>query len=79
MKDVFKNELSSVPASVYEDNGGMRITKTKSVLKQKLQVEHSSRTGSKYELVIIDGSALLCVIHWPAVIWQIATLITWLD
>ena len=66
MKDVLKYELSPVPTSMYEDNGGMRITKTKSVLKQKLQVEHSSRTGSKCEVVIIDGSALLWVIHWPA-------------
>jgi len=52
---------------MYGDNGGMGITKTKSVLMQKqLQVEHSSRTGSKCEVVIIDRSALLWDIHWPA-------------
>jgi len=63
MKGVLKYELSPVPTSMYEDNGGMMTTKTKSVLKQKLQVEHSSRTGSKCEAVIIDRSALLWVIH----------------
>ncbi|KAK2140766.1 hypothetical protein LSH36_1256g00001 [Paralvinella palmiformis] len=46
MKDVLKYEISPVPTYMYEENGGMRITKTKSVLKLKLQVEHSSRTGS---------------------------------
>ena len=50
---------------MYEDNGEMRITKTKSTLKGKLQVEHSSRTVLKPDSVIIDGCALLWVIHWP--------------
>ena len=44
----------------------MRITKTKSVLKRKLQVEQSSRTLQQPEVVIIDGCAILWIIHWPS-------------
>ena len=55
-----------MPTYMYEYNAGMRIKTTKSVLKQKLQVKHSMRPGSKCEVLIIDGSSLLWVIHWPA-------------
>ena len=44
-RDIFKYELSPVPTSMFDDSGAMRITKTKSVLKQKLQVEQSARTS----------------------------------
>ena len=50
---------------MFDDSGAMRITKTKSVLKQKLQVEQSSRTSMQPQVVIIDGCAILWVIHWP--------------
>ena len=65
MKEVLKYELSPVPPSLFQDNGDMRITKSKSVLKQKLQVEHSSRLSDPHS-VIIDGCAALWVIKWPA-------------
>ena len=42
--------------------GNMRITKSKSVLKQKLQVSNSTRT-SQPQVVIIDESAMLWVIY----------------
>ena len=61
-------ELPPVPTSMFYDNGDMRITKSKSVLKQKLQVSHLTRT-SKPQVVIIDGSSML--IDGSAVQWEI--------
>ena len=46
LKDLFSHELAPVPTSMFEDSGEMRITKSKSTLKRKLQVEQSSRTLS---------------------------------
>ena len=66
MKDVLEYELSPVPTSLYEDNGEMRIMKSKSTLKRKLQIEHSNRSQFPSENVIIDGCALMWIIHWPA-------------
>ena len=45
---------------MFDDNGDMRITKSTSVLKQKLQVSHSTRT-SQQQVVITT----LWVINWP--------------
>ena len=50
---------------MFDDSGAMRITKTKSVLRQKLQVEQSARTSMQPQILIIDGCAILWVIHWP--------------
>ena len=41
LTDVFSHELAPVPTSMFEDSGDMRITKSKSTLKRKLQVEQS--------------------------------------
>jgi len=65
VKDIFRYELSPIPTSMFEDNGDMRVTKAKSVLKRKLQVEQSARTVHKTEVVIIDGCAILWIINWP--------------
>ena len=43
----------------------MRISKAKSVLKKQLQVEVSARHTSNTDVTVIDGSALLWVVHWP--------------
>ena len=64
MKEVLKFELSPIPTSLYEDSGDMRLAKAKSVFKKKLQIDQSDRTSSKPEIIIIDGCALLWVIHW---------------
>ena len=53
-----------MPISMFDDNGDMRIIKSKSVLKHKLQVSHSTRS-SQPQVVIIDRSAILWVINWP--------------
>ena len=44
-------------------NENMRITKSKSTLKKKLQVEQSTRTVKKPHVVIIDGCAMLWLIQ----------------
>ena len=42
----------------------LKIAKSKSSLKKKLQVEVSSRVSEKSDGVILDGCAILWVIHW---------------
>ena len=65
LKDIMQFELAAVPPSMFEDSGDMRITKTKSVMKKKLQVEVSDRLSSSPDAFIIDGCAVLWVIRWP--------------
>jgi hypothetical protein len=65
IKDVLSHELSPVPTSMFTEDG-MRIAKNKSQLKKSLQVELSSRRAGTTDVLVIDGSALLWVIHWPA-------------
>ena len=45
---------------------GMRICKAKSKLKRMLKIEVSQRNAGDANVTIIDGSALLWTIHWPA-------------
>ncbi|XP_078661436.1 uncharacterized protein LOC144905583 [Branchiostoma floridae x Branchiostoma belcheri] len=65
IKSVLAHELSPVPTSMFDDEGNMRIATTKSTLKKKLQVTVSQRLVEKPEVEILDGCALLWVIHWP--------------
>ena len=65
LKDVFSHELAPVPTSMFEDSGDMRITKSKSTLKRKLQVQQSSRTLPTPETIVVDGCAILWTIQWP--------------
>jgi len=65
LKELFFHELASVPTSIFEGNGDMRITKSEAKPKQKLQVEQSSRTRPSPETTVIDGGALLWIIQWP--------------
>lgn len=66
IKQLLSHELAPIPTSMFTDAGEMRCSKAKSVLKNQLQVEVSSRKASSTDVTIIDGSALLWVIHWPA-------------
>ena len=50
---------------MFEDNGDIGITKSKSILKQKLQVEVSDRICHVPDAIIIDGCAMLWAIPWP--------------
>jgi len=47
------------------NENGMKICKTKSVLKRNLQVQMSNRTLHP-DATVIDGSALLWTINWPS-------------
>ena len=66
VEHLFSYELAPIPTSMFTDNGDMRISKTKSVLKRKLQVEQSSQIYQQSEVSVIDGCAILWVIHWPS-------------
>lgn len=43
----------------------MKITKSKSTLKKKLEVEVSNRINPQPKAIILDGCAVLWVIRWP--------------
>ena len=47
---------------MFDDNGNMRISTSKSVLKNKLKVTQSTRAKCN----IIDGCAILWCLHWPS-------------
>ena len=64
LKDLFSHELAPVLAAMFNENG-MKICKTKSVLKRNLQVEMSNRKLHP-DATVIDGSALLWTINWPS-------------
>lgn len=58
LQDVLNYELAPVPTSMFEDNGDMRITKSKSTLKKKLGIEVSNRIYPQPKSVILDGCAV---------------------
>ena len=62
------HELAPVPTSMFADTGGIKkITKSKSDLKKLLQTTGSVRQIEKeITCFIIDGSAILYVVNWPA-------------
>ena len=67
IKDVLSYELAPVPTSMFDSTGEMRAATSKSSLKRQLLVEVSARTSaSETSVVVIDGSALLWVVPWPA-------------
>ncbi|KAJ8405686.1 hypothetical protein AAFF_G00316660 [Aldrovandia affinis] len=65
VKDVLAYELAPVPTAMFTEDG-MRICKAKSTLKKSLQIEVSRRNAGDADVTVIDGSALLWTIHWPA-------------
>lgn len=66
MKDVLSYELADAPPSMFDKSGDMRITKAKSTLKTKLQVELTDRRTVPADAIILDGCAILWVVRWPA-------------
>lgn len=67
IKKVLSHELAPVPTSMFQDSGAMRICKAKAELKKRLAKESSTRrTASNVTTCVLDGSAVLWVIHWPA-------------
>ena len=65
MKTVLGFELTPLPLSMFEPDGKMRLCKNKSDLKNTLKKEIPSRTAKAPDFVIIDGCAILWIIHWP--------------
>ena len=65
VNDVFSYELAPVPTAMFMKDG-MRICKAKSKIKRSLQIEVSRRNAGDADATVIDGSALLWTVHWPA-------------
>ena len=65
VNDVFSYELVPVPTAMFMKDG-MRICKAKSKLKRSLQIEVSRRNAGDADATVIDVSALLWTVHWPA-------------
>jgi hypothetical protein len=63
---VLSHELAPVPTALFDDNGELRIPKSKASLKRQLQIEVTDRKVCTIDTQIIDGSALLWVIPYPA-------------
>ena len=65
LSDILGYELAPFPASMFSENGEMRTPTAKSALKKSLQVEISSRLAPQPDVIIVDGCAILWVVHWP--------------
>ena len=66
LEEVLKYELSPIPLSLFKDDGEMRPSPSKSVLKSTLQVEVSTRLQISSDAAVIDGCAYLWFMHWPS-------------
>ena len=67
LNDVLKYERAAVPTSIFDGNSGeLRISKSKSILKRRLQVEVTNPSRGTGDAVVIDGCAILWVIQWPS-------------
>ena len=68
---VLSYELASVPTSMFEGKTrDLLIAKSKSILKNKLQVEQSARASGQPDALVIDGCAILWVVHGAPVDYQ---------
>ena len=65
LKDIIKYELSSVPTSLFKENGDMRTTESKYKVKEILQVETSARNMKDVATSFVDGSAIFWILKWP--------------
>ena len=63
--DVLQHEVAPVSTSMFDDKGGMRIAAGKSALRNNIQVEISTGFVPEPDITIIDGCAILWIIHLP--------------
>ena len=64
LNDVMKNELAAVLTSIFDEKSGeLRILKSKSILKRRLQVEVINPSRGAGHAVVIDGCAILWVLQ----------------
>ena len=66
MGEVLGHGLAGVPTSMFADTGEMRLTKSKSFLKTKLQVELADRRSVPPDVIVLDACAILWMVKWPA-------------
>ena len=67
LNDVLKYELATVPTSIFDEKSGeLRISKSKCILKRRLQVEVTNPSIGIRDAVLIDGCALFLVLQWPS-------------
>lgn len=67
IKEVISCELAPVPTALFTDPGDLRISMSKSVLKNQTRVEQSARYVARDTLcTVINGSALLWISRWPS-------------
>ena len=66
VEQILSYELASVPTSMFEETRDLHIAKSKSILKNKLQVEQLARATGQPDAIVIDGCAMLWVVHWPS-------------
>ncbi len=60
-------ELASVPTSMFDEiTRNLCIVKSKSLLKNKLQVEQLACATGQPDAIAMDGCAILWVVHWPS-------------
>ena len=51
---------------MFDKSGDMRMTEAKSTLKTKLQVELTDHFNVLADAIVLDGCAILWVVHWSA-------------
>ena len=67
LNDVLTYELAAVPTSIFDEKSGeLTISKSKSILKRRLQVEVTNPSRSTGDAVVIDGCVILWVLQWPS-------------
>ena len=67
LNDVLYYELAAVPTSIFDEKSGeLRISNSKYILKQILQVEVTNPSRGTGDAVVIDGCAILWVLQWPS-------------
>ena len=67
VKQILSYELAPVPTSMFEEKTrDLRIAQSKSILKNKLQVKQSACATGQPDTLVIDGCAILWVVHWPS-------------
>ena len=64
LPDLLSYELAQFPLSMFDSDGEMRILKSKTVMKRKLQVEVSGRSTKSPDAVILDACNILWIIYW---------------
>ena len=67
VEHTLSSELAPVPTSMFNEKmRKLYIAKSKSIRQNKLQVEQSAHATAPPDAIVIDGCALLWVVHWPS-------------